>query len=159
LREVNLSPFSVSETCFIRVIKTYFKSGFSKAECLLADSPGLEDSRGEELNVANIYGLVMAARVCKKVIPIVVLSQDSMGNRYSSLKNISRNIAGLINNPSVHMEKLSYLFTKFESTPKGQADLNSSLREVYMNLNEKDKCDQHFMRFWNAMAVKVAEPE
>jgi hypothetical protein len=75
------------------------------------------------------------------------------------LKDISRNIAGLIHNPAVHMEQLSYLFTKFESSPKGQELLNSTLREVYMNLNEKDKSDQHYMRFWTAMSVKVATPE
>lgn len=82
-----------------------------------------------------------------------------MGNRCVQLKNISRNIAGLIHNPAVHMEQLSYLFTKFESSPKGQELLNSTLREVYMNLNEKDKSDQHYMRFWTAMSVKVATPE
>ena len=82
-----------------------------------------------------------------------------MGNRCVQLKNISRNIAGLIHNPAVHMEQLSYLFTKFESSPKGQELLNSTLREVYMNLNEKDKSDQHYMRFWKAMSVKVATPE
>ena len=159
LERVALSPFSVSETSFIRVIKTVYASGFATAECFICDSPGLEDSRGEELNVANIYGLVQAARVCKKVIPIVVLSKDSMGNRCVSLKKISRNIAGLIHNPAEHMGKLSYLFTKFDSTPAGQELLNSQLREVYMNLNEKDKSDQHYMRFWNAMANKVATPE
>ena len=74
LERVALSPFSVSETSFIRVIKTSYSSGFSSADCYIVDSPGLEDSRGEELNVANIYGLVQAARVCKKVIPIIVLS-------------------------------------------------------------------------------------
>jgi hypothetical protein len=159
LERVALSPFSVSETSFIRVIKTYYKSGFTTTECYLCDSPGLEDSRGEELNVANIFGLVQAARVCKMVIPIIVLSKDAMGNRFVSLKKISRNIAGLINNPAVHMPKLSYLFTKFESTPAEQKQLNSQLEEVYMNLNEKDKTDQHFMRFWNSMACKVVEPE
>jgi hypothetical protein len=82
-----------------------------------------------------------------------------MGNRCVQLKDISRNIAGLIHNPAVHMEQLSYLFTKFESSPKGQELLNSTLREVYMNLNEKDKSDQHYMRFWTAMSVKVATPE
>ena len=82
-----------------------------------------------------------------------------MGNRCVQLKNISRNIAGLIHNPAVHMEQLSYLFTKFESSPEGQELLNSTLREVYMNLNEKDKSDQHYMRFWKAMSVKVATPE
>jgi hypothetical protein len=82
-----------------------------------------------------------------------------MGNRCVQLKNISRNIAGLIHNPAVHMEQLSYLFTKFESSPEGQKLLNSTLREAYMHLNEKDKSDQHYMRFWKAMSVKVATPE
>lgn len=120
LQRVALSPFSVSETSYIRVIKTTYKSGFTTAECYLCDSPGLEDTRGEELNVANIFGLVQAARVCKKVIPVVVLSKDSMGNRFVALKKISRNIAGLIHNPAEHMSKLNYLFTKFDSTSEGR---------------------------------------
>ena len=74
LDEVSLSPFSVSETSFIRVIKTKYSKGFEKNECFLCDSPGLEDTRGEELNVANMHGLVQAAKYCKGVIPIVVLS-------------------------------------------------------------------------------------
>jgi hypothetical protein len=89
----------VSETSFIRVIKTKFCKGFEMLECYICDSPGLEDTRGEEINVANIYGLVQAARYCKGVIPIIVMSKDSMGNRMSNLKKISRNLAGLINNP------------------------------------------------------------
>ena len=91
------------------------------------------------------------------MIPVIVLSKDSMGfPRCEPLKEISRNISGLIHNPTEHMSRLNFLFTKFESSPKGQETICSKLREVYQNLNEKDRTDKNYMKFWEALGNKVA---
>ena len=57
------------------------------------------------------------------------------------------------------MEKLSYLFTKYPSTPEGQKGINNMLKEVHERLNEKDQADQQYMCFWESLGKKVAEAE
>ena len=48
---------------------------------MICDAPGLEDTRGPELDVANVYGVVIAAHKCKSILPIVILSENGMGER------------------------------------------------------------------------------
>ena len=80
---------------------------------MLCDCPGLEDSRGPELDIANIYGVVHAAWGCKAIIPIIILSEGGMGERMSSFKKISQAIANLFKNPKRDMQSLHFLFTKY----------------------------------------------
>jgi len=42
---------------------------------ILCDCPGLGDSRGVELEVANIYGIVIAVGKTKSIKPVIVLSK------------------------------------------------------------------------------------
>ena len=53
---------------------------------LVCDSPGIGDTRGPEIDIANTYGLVKAAQSCKHVLPVILLSKESMGERMKGLK-------------------------------------------------------------------------
>ena len=53
LPKVKLGAFMESETRFLRPIKVRMKVGRKYLTIILCDSPGLKDSRGEELDVAN----------------------------------------------------------------------------------------------------------
>ena len=75
----------ISCTRYIKAIK------FMEEDCqvTICDSPGIEDTRGHELDIANIYGVVLAAKSCKTIVPVIVLSHNSMGDRMVGLKRIS----------------------------------------------------------------------
>lgn len=82
LKHVSLSPFNVSETRFLRAIKIPIPSKTKKNNDLtLCDTPGLKDTRGKELDVANQYGLVKIAQNCLGVLPILVISEMTVGDR------------------------------------------------------------------------------
>ena len=58
LKDVKISGYMVSCTRFIKAI-TFLDE--DNIEMTIADSPGLEDNRGPEMDIANIYGVVLAA--------------------------------------------------------------------------------------------------
>ena len=77
LREVEISGIMTSCTRFIKPIKiTHMNEDDEEEDIIICDCPGLEDTRGPELDIANIYGVVYAAWGCKGIIPIITLSKD-----------------------------------------------------------------------------------
>jgi len=58
LKDVKISGYMESCTRFIKAI-TFLDE--EDVEMTIADSPGLEDNRGPEMDIANIYGVVLAA--------------------------------------------------------------------------------------------------
>ena len=94
LKDVKISGEMISCTRFIKAIE-FMEDGEKYTIC---DSPGVDDTRGPELDVANMYGVVMAARGCHNILPIIVLSQNGMGLRGSGLKKISKSISGFFKN-------------------------------------------------------------
>ena len=67
---MEISGQMVSCTRFIKAIQ--FKDEGDKIT--IADTPGLEDTRGPELDISNIYGIVLAAQSCKSIVPVIILS-------------------------------------------------------------------------------------
>ena len=84
-----MSPEARSCTTYIKTIKLMFNG----EELLLCDSPGLEDTRGAELDVANILGVIKAACACSEILPIIVISYKNLGERLSGLRKLSHNIS------------------------------------------------------------------
>ena len=89
LKEVSTSPFNVSETRFIRSIKV--KVG--RKEIILCDTPGTKDSRGALIDASNQYGLMLAAKSCASMVPLVLISRNSVGERCVSIKETLLGIA------------------------------------------------------------------
>ena len=85
LMEVEISGLMVSCTRFIKAIKFMDED----ERITICDSPGIEDTRGPELDISNIYGVVLAAKACKSIVPVIVLSEKGMGLRMTGLKRIS----------------------------------------------------------------------
>ena len=94
LKQVEISARMISCTKYIKAIK--FK--FSEEDMMICDCPGLEDTRGPELDIANIYGVVLAAQSCKSIVPVIVLSKIGMGDRMTEFRRISQSIASLFRN-------------------------------------------------------------
>lgn len=85
LSKVKMSAMSESCTKHIIAINVKYKD----KNFLVCDSPGIGDTRGPEIDISNIYGLVKAAQSCKHVLPVIVCSRESMGERMKGLKSIT----------------------------------------------------------------------
>ena len=85
LKEVKISGEMTSCTRFIKAVKFQYDD----EDLIICDCPGLEDTRGPELDIANIYGVVIAAQGCKGIVPIILMSEGGMGDRMTTFKRIS----------------------------------------------------------------------
>ncbi len=110
--EVELSPFAVSCTRFVRAIK--IKVNYRGAtELFILDTPGIEDTRGAEIDAANQYGNVQAGQVCASVLPVFVLSQQDEGGRMSGLKKMVHFLAGMFKSLKEQRGAFYFLFNKY----------------------------------------------
>ena len=132
-----------SQTKFIKAIKFKNKLDSLKEggeeEMVICDSPGLEDTRGPEIDIANTYGVIFAAHQCKSVIPIVVLSEKGMGDRMNTFKSVSQAIANLFNNVKKEIYRIEFLFTQFlnrtdDNTPIPAEKIQSIQKKLKMNI-------------------------
>jgi len=76
LKDVKIGPTATSCTSFIKVLTINNKD----SEIVIVDTPGLMDSRGCEVDTANILGIVKASFECESILPVLVLS-DNIGDR------------------------------------------------------------------------------
>jgi len=89
---------------------------------MICDTPGLEDTRGPELDLSNMYGICIAAKACKTIVPVIVLSKKGCGDRMTELKRICHNISHFFKDIDDVSDKFHFLFTGFvnranEDTP------------------------------------------
>jgi hypothetical protein len=110
--EVELSPFAVSCTRFVRAIKIKVDY-LGGAEIFILDTPGIEDTRGAEIDAANQYGNVQAGKVCASVLPVFVLSREDEGGRMSGLKKIVHFLAGMFKSLKEQSGAFYFLFNKY----------------------------------------------
>ena len=54
---------------------------FNRESIVLCDTPGFEDTRGVEVDIANGVSIVRAIRECRSVKPVVLISYRSIGDR------------------------------------------------------------------------------
>ena len=85
MKEIKMSPASKSCTTYIKTIKFTWDD----EEFIICDSPGLEDTRGSELDIANIHGVIYAAKKCKAITPVIIISQKGLEERMIGLKKIA----------------------------------------------------------------------
>jgi len=83
---------------------------------ILCDIPGFGDTAGVEVDIANGMGVVKAIRQAKSVIPVLVFSQNGIGDRfqgvYDTLETVSRLFGGNLDDKC--LKACRYLFTKFD---------------------------------------------
>lgn len=153
-----MGAFSESETRFLRAIKVPIKIGLKTEIIILGDSPGLMDTRGKELDVANQYGLIETAKKCHGVLPVVVLSEKTIGERCGGLKEISRMISGMFSSSQNYFKLFQFLFTKYKDTDQTKRDLYSSFCDAYKKLNDEEKSDKNFVAFFEELTAKMDPP-
>jgi energy-coupling factor transporter ATP-binding protein EcfA2 len=82
---------------------------------VVCDTPGLGDIEDFEQELANGLGIVRALHRARSVRPVLVLSREGMGDRFSDFSETIRSFTRLIGKPTaVHLKPMNYIFTKYE---------------------------------------------
>lgn len=75
---------SKSVTRFITAVKP--DANIASGDIYFVDSPGFGDTAGKEVEIANIVGVMTALKGCKSIIPVLVISKNSWGNRGTGIR-------------------------------------------------------------------------
>jgi hypothetical protein len=158
LREVVLSPNVTSCTRFIHAVEfTYNEDDYDEPQyVILCDTPGLMDSRGEEVDVANQFGVAKAAKECRSVVPLILLSKADMGDRLNGLRELVRVMSGMFTNFEESQNSLQFLFSMYPDTDEERKNLKRDIKEGKLYMNDKDKQNPNFMLFYDRLAAATS---
>ena len=73
----------------------------TKSKILFCDTPGLGDSRGDEIDIANTYGLINAMKCAQSVRIVFVISKEDMSQRMKECKILAHNLYQYLRNYNV----------------------------------------------------------
>jgi len=144
-KNITTSPFSVSETRYIIPVTINFADigSYRKNSIILCDSPGFGDTRSPEIDIGNAIATVKVIRECKSVLPVILISYQSIGDRSEGLKNLAYTLIGLVRNIADTIESFSYIFTKFPNDEKD--NIHAKLKNMLDTVNEQEESDTSFM--------------
>jgi len=106
-KQIKTGPYAFSVTKFINVVD------LDEYDVTLTDTPGFEDDQGVEVDIANGVGVVTNIKKSKNIIPLVVVSENSLGERFIGLKKLLRILLGMFNDIDKVKSAFIYVFTKF----------------------------------------------
>ncbi|KAL4496937.1 hypothetical protein ABPG72_002093 [Tetrahymena utriculariae] len=159
LRNIKVSPYADSETRYISpVLLNYKQIGMLKdGSIMLCDAPGFGDTAGPEVDIANGIGMVNAIRGCKTVRPVVLASNQSIGDRGEGIRRLVQTLVGLIKKVDDHLYSFSYLFTKFndKSIDQISAQLTNILTSIHKN--NEENTNQQFLSLFEDMVEKTEQ--
>jgi len=149
LKAVEVKPSAKSVTRFVTAVPMKTDEGF----IVLCDSPGFDDTKGPEVDLANSIGLVKAIRECKSVKPLILISNKSSGDRGQGIKKLAHTLVDMIPNVKDYMRAFSYGFTKY---PDGAEDfIHGQLRNILKEMTSIEKDDDAFRLFLKDMVKKT----
>ncbi|KAL4445288.1 hypothetical protein ABPG74_022101 [Tetrahymena malaccensis] len=157
LKNIKVSPYAESETRYISPVQLNYKEiGMVKdGSIVLCDAPGFGDTAGPEVDIANGIGMVNAIRGCRSVRPVVLASNQSIGDRGEGIRRLAHTLVGLIKKVDDHLYSFSYLFTKFNDKSIDQiaAILINILASIHKNNDEQS--DHSFVSLFEDMVEKT----
>ena len=86
-------------------------------DIVICDTPGFGEHEGVEEDIANGLGIVRALHRAKNVRPLLVLSREGMGDRFSAFSETLTSATRLIGNAEsaeLLLAPFNYVFTKYE---------------------------------------------
>lgn len=128
LKSVNISAAAQSETRFVTAVPINFdelkdvtkKRRFKKGEMndgqegfVVADTPGFNDTRGVEFDVANGLGVSAALQKAKSVRMVLVWGPATFGERGEKVLDLLSIVSKIIPAASQYTETFTYIFNKF----------------------------------------------
>lgn len=182
LKSMKISYHACSETRFLNCVeisafkerkvgKRTIKDNVNLSFC---DTPGFEDTRGPELNIANSLGIVNSIKQTKSVRPMIVFSEKDMGDRLQGLSHAVQLLSRLFYNVTSIQDNLCFVFNKFiepakyienqnnEEVIAQEIDIQKNRTKGFFNnliehLSVEDRSDENFMAFIELLQDQVNE--
>jgi len=156
LQKIVASSASKSETKIITAVKVdVSKYGLESNHLWICDTPGLLDTQGAEVDVANGFNMKKALRQCKSVRIIFFVSYLGLGDRCQEFKKIAQTLVGMIPDINTYSRSIAYFFTKF---PDNKADyIYGTLKEILESLTDAEKFDNKLPRLLKDMMKKTKQ--
>jgi hypothetical protein len=152
LLNVKVSPYSRSETRYIRPIK--IKVGNSIQEVMtLVDSPGLFDLKNAEVDVSNQIGIIKALSSVRSVKPFIVLSYKKIGARGENLKEILTFYSQMVLD-SGYLEYFNFFFSHVDKGVKIE-NLTARILDILKQLNSKELQNERLVQFLKIIIRKA----
>jgi hypothetical protein len=129
------NPACKSVTRYIVAVRP--QNSVTKEKILLTDTPGLGDTAGVEVQMANILGISRAIRKSRTVIPVIVISSESWGSRGTGIKELSRTISTLFDNYSQHEDSIAVMVNRF--TEAQMEELEFKFQSIIDELSPSEK--------------------
>lgn len=133
LKRVNISAVAQSETRFVTAVPINFdelkestrrfKKGKMKGEqgFVVADTPGFNDTRGVEFDVANGLGVSAALQKAKSVRMVLVWGPATFGERGDKVLELLSIVSKIIPAASEYTETFTYIFNKYTAAQLAKA--------------------------------------
>lgn len=156
-KHITTSPFAMSETRYIIPVTVNFTDvgNYRKGSIMLCDSPGFGDTRSPEVDIGNAIAIVKVIRECKSILPVVLISYQSIGDRSEGLKTLAYTLTGLIQNIADTIDSFSYIFTKYP--PDERDDIHAKLKNILDTVNDQEESDMSFMTVFRDMLHKTED--
>ena len=98
-----------SKTRFINSIEC------EQAKIMICDTPGFEDSRGVEIDIANGIGITSALQGCRSVRPLLLINYHELkADRCKPLRETLRLVTRMMQNIEEHQTKINVVLTHVE---------------------------------------------
>lgn len=148
LEEFTLSPFMKSETHGVHHCQVEFEGRIYH----LCDSVGLNDSEGEEQDIANGSTMMKVIRSCKSVKLVIVLTEQ-VGNRLEQLGNFLTSIQRFVSTISSHLGSIYYLFNR--TNLEFFYLFNAKIKSKISNLNKTENTMPGFISLMEDLRDKT----
>ncbi|CAG9315944.1 unnamed protein product [Blepharisma stoltei] len=111
LKNITISSHDRSETRYITMVPIKIKN--SEETVYLCDTPGLMDTNGTEVDIANTISIAEHVKNCRSVRPVILLSSQAQGDRFEGIKKIAYTLMRLIPDFNKYRSSFTYVFTKY----------------------------------------------
>ncbi|CAF4269885.1 unnamed protein product, partial [Rotaria sp. Silwood2] len=157
LRRVISSPLCESKTRFIAPVTVSLRKVFGAHETediILCDAPGVGNTTGPEIDVANGVGVIEALKQFNSVKLLVLHICRSLGDKGQGIQKLAQLLIKMVNNIEYKLDSIFYAFTKYppETNIYGLL-LNIKKLKVDMDLTLQD--GNTFVKVLSDMIVKT----
>ncbi|CAG9315972.1 unnamed protein product [Blepharisma stoltei] len=130
LKNISISSHAQSETRYITLVPINIKD--SQETIFLCDTPGLLDTSGAEVDIANTISIVEYVKKCRSVRPLILLSSKTEGDRFEGVKKLAHTLARLVPNFNKYSNSFTYAFTKYKKKDASNihALVNNAIRKI-----------------------------
>ncbi|CAG9315960.1 unnamed protein product [Blepharisma stoltei] len=141
LKNINISSHAESETRYIIMVPINFKNF---EEIFICDPPGLLDTKGAEVDMANTISIIECVKKCRSVRPLILLSCKTEGDRFEGVKKIAHTLARLVPNFNKYSRSFTYAFTKY--TAQEASNINALVTNALGLLENPDEAFLHILQ-------------